>query len=32
MTSSFVGGPRDLNKRYMDAMALVQKFGKPTSF
>ncbi|KAK3198108.1 hypothetical protein Dsin_021523 [Dipteronia sinensis] len=26
------GGPRDMRKRYMDAMALVQRFGKPDIF
>ncbi|KAG5547752.1 hypothetical protein RHGRI_013442 [Rhododendron griersonianum] len=29
---SFIGGPRDMQKRYLDAMALVQKFGKPDIF
>jgi hypothetical protein len=28
MPSSFIGGPRDMRYRYMDAMALVQRFGK----
>jgi hypothetical protein len=28
MPSSFIGGPHDMRKRYMDAMALVQRFGK----
>lgn len=32
LPSSFVGGPRDMTKRYMDAMALVQRFGKPDIF
>ncbi|XP_028125521.1 uncharacterized protein LOC114322422 [Camellia sinensis] len=27
--SSFVGSPRDMYQRYQDAMALVQKYGKP---
>ncbi|XP_048502683.2 uncharacterized protein LOC104896527 [Beta vulgaris subsp. vulgaris] len=29
LPSSFVGSPRDMHQRYQDAMALVQKFGKP---
>ncbi|XP_022849873.1 uncharacterized protein LOC111371960 [Olea europaea var. sylvestris] len=32
LPSSFTVGPRDMNKRYMDGMALVQKFGKPDIF
>ncbi|AQL05029.1 hypothetical protein ZEAMMB73_Zm00001d046797, partial [Zea mays] len=28
LSSSFIGGPRDMRHRYMDAMALVRKFGK----
>ncbi|KAL5556293.1 hypothetical protein UlMin_038529 [Ulmus minor] len=32
LPSSFIGGPRDMQKRYMDAMALVQRFGKPDIF
>ncbi|XP_052142068.1 uncharacterized protein LOC127761779 [Oryza glaberrima] len=28
----FVGGGRDMKRRYMDAMALVQKYGKPDVF
>ena len=32
MPSSFIGGPRDMRRQYMDAMALVQKFGKPDIF
>jgi hypothetical protein len=28
----FIGGPRDMRRRYMDVMALVQKFGKPDIF
>ncbi|KAL2539897.1 Helitron helicase-like domain containing protein [Abeliophyllum distichum] len=27
LPSSFTGGPRDMKKRYMDAMALVQRYG-----
>ncbi|XP_028086421.1 uncharacterized protein LOC114287309 [Camellia sinensis] len=29
---SFIGSPRDLRRRYVDAMALVQRFGKPDIF
>lgn len=29
---SFIGGPRDMWHRYMDAIALVQHFGKPDQF
>lgn len=29
MPSSFIGGPRDMHQRYMDVMALIQKFEKP---
>ncbi|XP_021770506.1 uncharacterized protein LOC110734673 [Chenopodium quinoa] len=29
---SFIGGPRDMKKRYLNAMALVQRFGKPDLF
>jgi hypothetical protein len=32
LPSSFVGGPRDMQMRYHDAMALVQRFGKPDVF
>ena len=32
LPSSFTGGPRDMQKRYMNAMALVQRFGKPDIF
>lgn len=32
LPSSFIGGPRDMRKRYMDAMALVEKYGKPDLF
>ncbi|XP_066351367.1 uncharacterized protein [Miscanthus floridulus] len=28
MPSSFIGGPHDMMRRYMDAMALVRRFGK----
>ena len=27
LPGSFIGGPRDMRRRYMDAMALVQEFG-----
>ena len=29
---SFIGGPRDMKKRYLNAMALVQRYGKPDIF
>ncbi|XP_021715907.1 uncharacterized protein LOC110683802 isoform X2 [Chenopodium quinoa] len=29
---SFIGGPRDMKRRYLNAMALVQKYGKPDLF
>ncbi|XP_028100698.1 uncharacterized protein LOC114300041 [Camellia sinensis] len=29
---SFIGSPKDLRRRYVDAMALVQRFGKPDIF
>lgn len=32
LPASFVGGPRDMRRRYLDAMALVQKYGKPDIF
>jgi hypothetical protein len=28
----FIGGPRDMRRRYMNAIALVQKYGKPDIF
>ncbi|XP_043694170.1 uncharacterized protein LOC122644840 [Telopea speciosissima] len=28
----FIGGPRDMRRRYLDAIALVQRFGKPDLF
>ncbi|XP_016549203.1 uncharacterized protein LOC107849041 [Capsicum annuum] len=28
LSNSFIGGPRDMRQRYMDAIALVQHFGK----
>ncbi|KAL3831157.1 hypothetical protein ACJIZ3_019959 [Penstemon smallii] len=32
LPSYFIGGPRDMRKRYINAMALVQKYGKPDLF
>eukprot|EP00267_Zea_mays_P029907 XP_008661014.1 uncharacterized protein LOC103640159 [Zea mays] len=32
LSTSFISGPRDMRRRYMDAMALVRKFGKPDIF
>ncbi|XP_075477759.1 uncharacterized protein LOC142518825 [Primulina tabacum] len=32
LPASFIGGPRDMRHRYLDAIALVQKFGKPDLF
>ncbi|XP_052152036.1 uncharacterized protein LOC127770382 [Oryza glaberrima] len=32
LASSFIGGPRDKLRRYMDAMTLVRKYGKPDIF
>jgi len=32
MPSSFIGGPCDMRRRYMDAMDLVRRFGKPDIF
>ncbi|RCV30475.1 hypothetical protein SETIT_6G097900v2, partial [Setaria italica] len=32
LSSSFIGGPRDKMRRYLDAMALVRKYGKPYIF
>ncbi|KAL0340284.1 UNVERIFIED_CONTAM: hypothetical protein Sradi_4545200 [Sesamum radiatum] len=32
LPSSFIGSPRDMFQRYQDAMAIVQKFGKPDVF
>ena len=32
LPASFIGGPRDMRRRYVDAMALVQKFGRPDLF
>lgn len=30
--SFFIGGPRDMRIRYVNAMTLVQQFGKPDLF
>ncbi|XP_027173989.1 uncharacterized protein LOC113773551 [Coffea eugenioides] len=32
LPASFIGGPRDMKRRYIDAMTLVQKYGKPDIF
>ncbi|WVZ63174.1 hypothetical protein U9M48_012829 [Paspalum notatum var. saurae] len=32
LATSFIGGPRDMRHRYMDAMVLVRKYGKPDIF
>ncbi|XP_060178219.1 uncharacterized protein LOC132608159 [Lycium barbarum] len=32
LPASFIGGPRDMRRRYMDAMALVQHFGRSDLF
>ncbi|XP_075499811.1 uncharacterized protein LOC142538359 [Primulina tabacum] len=32
LPTSFIGGPRDMRKRYLDAIALVKAFGKPDLF
>ena len=32
LPTSFTGGPKDMRKRYMDAKALVQRFGKQDIF
>ena len=32
LPTSFIGGKRDRRRRYLDAMALVQKYGKPDIF
>jgi hypothetical protein len=29
LSPTFIGGPRDMRRGYMDAMALVWKYGKP---
>ncbi|GKB09793.1 uncharacterized protein Tco_0843716, partial [Tanacetum coccineum] len=32
LPSSFIGGPRNMRRKYIDAMTLVQKYGKPDIF
>ncbi|KAL7085708.1 hypothetical protein ACP275_14G295400 [Erythranthe tilingii] len=32
LPSSFIGEPRDMRRRYVNAMALVERFGKPDIF
>nr|XP_027102440.1 uncharacterized protein LOC113723649 [Coffea arabica] len=32
LPASFIGGPRNMRRKYIDAMTLVQKFGKPDIF
>ncbi|XP_073305878.1 uncharacterized protein [Primulina huaijiensis] len=32
LPSSFIGGPRDMRKRYMDVLTLVQRYGKSDIF
>lgn len=32
LPSSFIGSPRNMNQNYLDSMAIVQKFGKPSLF
>ncbi|XP_020270807.1 uncharacterized protein LOC109845992 [Asparagus officinalis] len=32
LPSSFIGGPRDMRRKYLDAMSLVQRFEKPDLF
>ncbi|XP_027120568.1 uncharacterized protein [Coffea arabica] len=32
LPASFIGGPRDMRHRYLDAMSLVQRYGKPSIF
>ncbi|XP_020266488.1 uncharacterized protein LOC109841977 [Asparagus officinalis] len=32
LPSLFIGGPRDMRRRYLDVMSLVQRFGKPDFF
>lgn len=32
LPSTFIGSPRNMHQNYLDAMALVQKFGKPSLF
>lgn len=32
LPGSFIGGPRDMRKRYLDAMTLVERYGKSNIF
>lgn len=32
LPANFIGGPRNMGRKYIDAMELVQKFGKPDIF
>jgi hypothetical protein len=32
LSPTFIGGPHDMRRRYMDVMALVRKYGKPDIF
>ena len=32
LPTSFIGGPKDMRRRYLNAMALMQRFGKPDVF
>lgn len=32
LPSTFIGGPRNMRRKYIDAMTLVQKYGKPDIF
>ncbi|XP_054259788.1 uncharacterized protein LOC128984485 [Macrosteles quadrilineatus] len=32
LPSSFIGSPRNMHQNFLDAMAIVQKFGKPSLF
>ena len=32
LPADFIGGPRNMRRKYVDAMSLVQKFGKPDIF
>lgn len=32
LPSSFIGGPRNMRRKYINAMILVIKYGKPNTF
>lgn len=32
LPGTFIGGPRDMRKKYLDAMTLVERYGKPDLF